>query len=135
MRARLALAQALPATAAAFDLDEPSDGLDPEGIHEMRQTILRLHKELGLTILLSSHSERSGTALHADCGVEPGAEGILRGRWRTQTRDQWVRLEVADFGKAVLQICRERSDHGGRDGNLGPSTKGAGTDQIRAAGW
>ena len=36
-------------------LDEPSDGLDPEGIHEMRQTILRLHRELGLTILLSSH--------------------------------------------------------------------------------
>src|SRR5690606_38057077 len=55
MRARLALAQALLPNPKLLILDEPSDGLDPEGIHEMRQTILRLHRELGLTILLSSH--------------------------------------------------------------------------------
>jgi ABC-type multidrug transport system ATPase subunit len=55
MRARLALAQALLPQPELMILDEPSDGLDPEGIHEMRQTILRLHKEFGLTILLSSH--------------------------------------------------------------------------------
>src|SRR5437867_10044415 len=55
MRARLALAQALLPNPQLLILDEPSDGLDPQGIHEMRQTILRLKKELGLTILLSSH--------------------------------------------------------------------------------
>ena len=55
MRARLALAQALLPQPELLILDEPSDGLDPEGIHEMRQTILRLHKEFRLTILLSSH--------------------------------------------------------------------------------
>ncbi|MGA2246493.1 MAG: ABC transporter ATP-binding protein [Verrucomicrobiota bacterium] len=55
MRARLALAQALLPHPELLILDEPSDGLDPEGIHEMRQTILRLRGELGLTILLSSH--------------------------------------------------------------------------------
>jgi ABC-2 type transport system ATP-binding protein len=56
MRARLALAQALLPSPELLILDEPSDGLDPEGIHEMRRTILRLSQELGMTILLSSTS-------------------------------------------------------------------------------
>ncbi|HTV39879.1 MAG TPA: ABC transporter ATP-binding protein [Candidatus Sulfotelmatobacter sp.] len=55
MRARLAIAQALLPRPELLIFDEPGSGLDPEGIAEMRQTILRLHREMGLTILLSSH--------------------------------------------------------------------------------
>ena len=55
MRQRLALAQALLPDPEIIILDEPSEGLDPEGIREMRKLILRLREERGLTVLLSSH--------------------------------------------------------------------------------
>ena len=55
MRQRLALAQALLPQPELLLLDEPTDGLDPEGIHEFRRFILRLRDHLGVTILLNSH--------------------------------------------------------------------------------
>ena len=55
MRQRLALAQALLPRPQCLLLDEPTDGLDPEGIREFRHTILRLRAEMGMTILLNSH--------------------------------------------------------------------------------
>lgn len=55
MRQRLGLAQALLPGPEVLLLDEPTDGLDPQGIQEMRTTILRLREEAGLTVLLSSH--------------------------------------------------------------------------------
>src|SRR5581483_2912295 len=55
MRQRLALAQALLPRPDVVLLDEPAEGLDPEGIHEMRQLILQLNSEHGMTVLLSSH--------------------------------------------------------------------------------
>ena len=55
MRQRLALAQALLPQPRVLLLDEPTDGLDPEGIREFRETVMRLRKELGITILLNSH--------------------------------------------------------------------------------
>lgn len=55
MRQRLALAQALLPAPEFILLDEPSEGLDPEGIEELRRLILRLRDERGLTVMLSSH--------------------------------------------------------------------------------
>lgn len=55
MRQRLALAQALLPRPELLILDEPTDGLDPEGIVEFREQILELRERLGLTVLLSSH--------------------------------------------------------------------------------
>lgn len=55
MRQRLGIAQALLPTPQLIILDEPTNGLDPQGIQQTRQLIRRLQDELRLTILLSSH--------------------------------------------------------------------------------
>jgi len=117
MRARLALAQALLPNPELLILDEPGDGLDPEGIHEMRRTILRLNRELGLTILLSSHllAEmeqlctriavlRNGSKLYDGPVAPPGNGG------------RWLRLKVNDFTAAAAALQAARMIGESRDG-------------------
>ena len=55
MRQRLGIAQALLPNPELIILDEPTDGLDPQGLSEVRHLIRRLRDERGLTVILSSH--------------------------------------------------------------------------------
>jgi ABC-2 type transport system ATP-binding protein len=55
MRQRLGIAQALLARPKLLILDEPTNGLDPAGIRELREFIRRLAQEEGLAVFVSSH--------------------------------------------------------------------------------
>jgi ABC-2 type transport system ATP-binding protein len=105
MRARLAIAQALLPDPELLILDEPSDGLDPEGIHEMRETILRLRRDLNLTILLSSHLLNEVEQLCTHIAVMNRGRKVFEGTVADAIRrPNRVRLVTDDFARAVTEL-------------------------------
>ncbi len=98
MRQRLGIAVALAGSPDLLVLDEPVNGLDPQGIIEMRELILTLNREHGITVLISSHilDELSRLATHygfIDDGrmVREMSAEELEARCR-----KCVRIEVSD---------------------------------------
>ena len=100
MKQRLGIAIALSGDPDFLVLDEPVNGLDPQGIVEMRELILKLNREHGITFLISSHilDELSRLATHygiIDSGrmVKELSAEELEMRCR-----KCVRVEVTDTG-------------------------------------
>jgi len=98
MKQRLGIAIALAGDPDFLVLDEPVNGLDPQGIVEMREMLLKLNRERQITILISSHilDELSRLATHygiIDCGkmVKELSAEELNAACR-----KCIRLEVSD---------------------------------------
>ena len=131
MRTRLALAQALLPDPELLILDEPSDGLDPEGIHEMRLTIQRLQKEMGLTILLSSHLLNEVEQLCTRIAVLNQGKKVFEGTLADAKQTKhWVRLKVGDFAKATASLQSEQLITGTRNGSLVALADGVKIDAL-----
>ncbi|HEV7869403.1 MAG TPA: ABC transporter ATP-binding protein [Chthoniobacteraceae bacterium] len=95
MRQRLALAQALLPRPNLLILDEPTEGLDPEGIIETRDLILKLHREWEMTILLSSHQLSEMEQVCTHLAVMQEGRLMFSGDWRQRMeRKQRVIIRV-----------------------------------------
>jgi ABC-2 type transport system ATP-binding protein len=131
MRARLALAQALLPEPELLILDEPGGGLDPEGIHEMRQTILRLHRELGLTILLSSHLLTEVEQLCGRIAVLNQGKKVFEGKVADiKAANGSVELKTPDFSSAVALLMKHELIAGARDGHFITLKDGISTAEV-----
>lgn len=108
MRQRLGIAIALVGNPRFLVLDEPINGLDPQGIIEMRQLLLNLNQQYGITILVSSHilDELSRLATHygfIDNGkmIKEISASDLENSFRKS-----VRIEVTDR-KALATVLEQ----------------------------
>jgi ABC-2 type transport system ATP-binding protein len=81
MRQRLGLAQALLPAPDVVLLDEPTNGLDPEGIAEMRELIQRLNRERGITVLFCSHLLSEVEQLCNRVAILNQGRMLFQGRW------------------------------------------------------
>lgn len=115
MKQRLGLAIALLGDPELLILDEPTNGLDPMGIAQLRELIKRLNHEKGLTILISSHILSELHQLATTYGI------IHKGKLLEQLSHeqlnakckQHLRIRVDDASKAatVLEMELETKDY------------------------
>ena len=109
MRQRLGLARALLGRPRLVILDEPMNGLDPDGIRDMRAIIRELPQRSGATVFLSSHllSEVEQTASHI--GLMHDGQMVLQGPIRDLLAqvpvDVVIRTTDLDAAKAVMDAA------------------------------
>jgi ABC-2 type transport system ATP-binding protein len=107
MRQRLALAQALLPEPEILLLDEPTDGLDPEGIKWFRDFILDLREQRGMTVLFNSHLLAEVEQMCDRIAILQGGQRVFEGPIKGLEEDLLrYELEVDNTEKALEIIQR-----------------------------
>ncbi len=98
MRQRLGIALALAGSPDLLVLDEPANGLDPQGIVEIRELILKLNRERQITVLISSHILDELSRLATHYGIIDSGRMIkeFSARELEHACRKCIRLEVTD---------------------------------------
>jgi len=101
MRQRLGLASALLRAPRLLILDEPTNGLDPQGIHELRTMFVELVRE-GTTIMLSSHLLAEVEAICTRAAMMSAGRVVAQDRVADLLQPTgWVRVVTPDLEGAV----------------------------------
>jgi len=104
---RLGLAAALLTDPELLILDEPTNGLDPSGIIEMRELIIRLNKDHGKTIFLSSHILSEIEKLATDVAIIDQGKILFEGKLeglQNQGSGYQLTIEVNEVDKAAAVV-------------------------------
>ena len=129
MRQRLGLALALLNKPELLILDEPTNGLDPAGIHEMRDLIRRLPDQFGVTVFLSSHLLSEVEQIASHIGIIHEGRLLFQGPLtELQTRQQTqLILGVKQIDAAVECLTKAGWNvHHSVDGMLSVSARTSG---------
>lgn len=112
MKQRLGVAMALLGNPDLLILDEPINGLDPEGIREIRECLLKLNEEEGKTIVISSHILGELSKIATNYGIIK--DGQLIRQMTKEALDEQCRdyllVEVSDADKAAAILSENLPD-------------------------
>ncbi|MCZ7533040.1 MAG: ABC transporter ATP-binding protein [Acidimicrobiia bacterium] len=86
MRQRIGIAQAIVHRPSVLFLDEPTAGLDPSGIRQLRRTILDLNRDLGMTVFMNTHQLSEVSRVCTTIGVLSRGELIYKDSMEATTR-------------------------------------------------
>ncbi|NTU24208.1 ABC transporter ATP-binding protein [Brevibacillus sp. HB1.2] len=107
MKQRLGIAMALLHFPKLVILDEPTNGLDPAGIGEIRELIHSLPHEYGMTVLLSSHLLSEIEQVATSIGIIHGGKLLFQGSMEQLQRDSqphvWMKTQDNEKARRVLQ--------------------------------